>query len=178
MALFLWPRPPWSMWKTSWWTVPIPDGVVVDRLDRIVACVGMEKDAEKAVQLGDVKTQNDLIVAFNTKIQYAHVLCNIYIYTFTYIYIYICIYMHMMICAYDDIYIYAYDDICIWWYMHMMIYAYFQTKQCIASLKLFSIYIYAYMYCKYMRLVFFTAWQHPKLSDFLRFVQLLGGRFL
>ena len=47
-----------------------------------------EKDAEKAVQLGDFKTQSDLIVAFNTKIQYAHVLCNMYIY--------ICIY------AYDD----------------------------------------------------------------------------
>ena len=46
-----------------------------------------EKDAEKAVQLGDFKTQSDLIVAFNTKIQYAHVLCNMYIY----IYMYICI---------------------------------------------------------------------------------------
>ena len=44
-----------------------------------------EKDAEKAVQLGDFKTQSDLIVAFNTKIQYAHVLCNVYIY------MYICI---------------------------------------------------------------------------------------
>ena len=31
--------------------------------------------------------------------------------------------------------------------MHMIIYAYVQTKQCIASLKLFSIYIYAYIYC-------------------------------
>ena len=44
-----------------------------------------EKDAEKAVQLGDFKTQSDLIVAFNTTIQYAHVLCNVYIY------MYICI---------------------------------------------------------------------------------------
>jgi len=26
--------------------VPIPDGVVVDRLDRIVACVGMEKEGK------------------------------------------------------------------------------------------------------------------------------------
>ena len=25
------PRPPWSMWKTSWWTGPIPAGVVADR---------------------------------------------------------------------------------------------------------------------------------------------------
>ena len=66
--------------------------------------------------------------------------------------------------------------------MHMMINEYIQTKQCIASLKLFSICIYVYIYMHtytvYVWLVFFTAWQHPKLLDFLRFVQLLGGRFL
>jgi hypothetical protein len=76
------------------------------------------------------------------------VLCNMYIY--------ICIY--------------AYDDK--WIYSDQTVHCFFETVQYM------YICIYMHTYTVYVWLVFFTAWQHPKLLDFLRFVQLLGGRFL